>query len=482
MPINRVILDEKGIRACTEEIQTGNLVAFPTETVYGLGCDARNAEACKSVYALKGRPHTDPLIVHVPSFDDACDIWNLADSDTNHTTAFIAKRILQRIADAFWPGPLTMIYEASPFYAESPVSAGTGLVGVRIPSHPTARKLLEFSKIPIAAPSANRFGHTSPTTTQHVIDDFCDTIEKTGGMLTVVDTESDMPCDVGIESTILRLSVKESQDCGLEARIELLRKGMLTQQAIRAIFEKSSAFDEFSMDVEGSNVKITIEAVTKHITNIEEKQSGPGQLIKHYAPSIPTYLLKIPPFLQQPNIRDLEAKGVTLKPHSGELLLLDETLFFWIRMEIDGDWDLDLRKRGPDDDCFYFKLGLKFFVSMNSLVYPAMLPPDYVEAQIVTHESSIACIDYNGQLAAMGGVFHHYQDLSSTGDPQEAAQGLYAALRYAESGVGASRLFVPDVRDSSAASDSKREMEGSIADRLFRSASGVSVRVLFSLV
>ena len=166
----------------------GNLVAFPTETVYGLGADACNAAAVARIYSVKGRPEDHPLIVHVASMDALGD-W--ADDVPGYAIA---------LARDFWPGPMTLIMNRSSL-AEDFVTGGQGTVGIRVPDHPVALALLEaFSKIGgkgVAAPSANRFGNVSPTTAQAVADELSPYLADTDQIL---DGGS---CQVGVESTII---------------------------------------------------------------------------------------------------------------------------------------------------------------------------------------------------------------------------------------------------------------------------------------
>ena len=170
-------------------LDAGELVAFPTETVYGLGGDAASPEAVARIYAAKGRPANHPVIVHLPPGGDPT-YW-----------AAEWPEAAQKLAEAFWPGPLTLIVKRHERIPDA-VSGGQDSVGLRCPSHPVAQKLLAaFSQRRgghggVAAPSANRFGHVSPTTAQHVRDEF-------GGAVYVLDGGA---CDVGIESTILDLS------------------------------------------------------------------------------------------------------------------------------------------------------------------------------------------------------------------------------------------------------------------------------------
>ncbi len=166
-------------------LRTGALVAFPTETVYGLGADADNADAIRALFAAKGRPADHPVIVHIASYGDI-DGW-----------ARDVPADARRLADAFWPGPLTMILRRAPGVLDL-VTGGQESVGLRVPAHPVAQALLRAfvgaGGRGVAAPSANRFGRISPTTAAHVADDLGDRVDL------IVDGGA---CDVGIESTIV---------------------------------------------------------------------------------------------------------------------------------------------------------------------------------------------------------------------------------------------------------------------------------------
>jgi L-threonylcarbamoyladenylate synthase len=216
----------------------GDLVAFPTETVYGLGADATSNTAVASIFAAKGRPHFNPLICHYP---DVAAAFRHVDATALATT----------LAEAFWPGPLTMVL---PRRVTCPVAllAGAGLdtLAVRVPAHPVALALLREVGRPIAAPSANRSGSVSPTTADHVLDGL------EGRIAAVVDGG---PCPVGVESTVLDLS---------GAQPFLLRPGGLTAEVIEAL----------------------IGPIGRPITPAEAAQSrslrSPGLLVSHYAPSL----------------------------------------------------------------------------------------------------------------------------------------------------------------------------------------------------
>ncbi|ANY18368.1 translation factor Sua5 [Bordetella pseudohinzii] len=187
-------MDEAGIAAAARRLADGGLVAFPTETVYGLGADAENAEAVARIYAAKGRPANHPVIVHVAP-----------GADLGHWASEVPPQAL-RLIEAFWPGPLTLILKRRPGVGEA-VSGGQDSIGLRCPSHPVAQALLRaFAALKpggqggVAAPSANTFGHVSPTRADHVRAEF--PREVAAGM-PVLDGGAS---EVGIESTIVDLS------------------------------------------------------------------------------------------------------------------------------------------------------------------------------------------------------------------------------------------------------------------------------------
>jgi len=185
-------------------LRAGRLVAFPTETVYGLGAHALDEAAVRRIFAAKGRPLSSPLIVHVATVAMARE---LAESWPPEAAA---------LAEKFWPGPLTIIVPKRHTVPDV-VTAGHPTVGLRIPSHPTALALLEAARIPVAAPSANRFTELSPTTAEHVRESLGDAVDfiLDGG-----------PCTVGIESTVITL---------VRSRPTILRPGMISQPQIEAV-------------------------------------------------------------------------------------------------------------------------------------------------------------------------------------------------------------------------------------------------------
>jgi L-threonylcarbamoyladenylate synthase len=239
--VTRVVAaDARGIAAAAEDLRAGRLVAFPTETVYGLGARARDPRAVGAVFRAKGRPADHPLIVHVASQDEL-DAW----ADPLPETA-------RRLARTHWPGPLTLVVRRAPDVPDV-VTGGQSTVAVRAPAHPVANALLRALGEGVAAPSANRFGRISPTTADHVATEFPD-LE-----LTILDGG---PCDVGLESTILDLS---------GGRARLLRPGAVSVAELERTL--------------GGPV-----AVAAKREEAEEAPRVPGRLASHYAPTAPLRL------------------------------------------------------------------------------------------------------------------------------------------------------------------------------------------------
>lgn len=230
------------LEAAATVLRHGGLVAFPTETVYGLGADALNPEALSRIYAAKGRPTTNPLIVHVASIDEArglAKVWSpLAD----------------RLARHFWPGPLTLVVPRGD-RVPSQISAGMDTVALRIPQHPVALALLETSGLAIAAPSANRYMELSPTRAEHVQKSLGDRVDMIldGG-----------PTQVGIESTVVSLLGEHSL---------ILRPGMIDE-------------DQLSQIVPG------IRRGGPEILTDDAPRPSPGLALRHYAPRARLVVIK----------------------------------------------------------------------------------------------------------------------------------------------------------------------------------------------
>ena len=221
------------IEAAAAAIRSGGLVAFPTETVYGLGADALAQDAVARIFRAKARPATDPLIAHIASADQLDDL-----------ARDIPDRA-QELCRRFWPGPLTLVLKKSPLLPAN-LTAGLDTVAVRMPNHAVAAALIEASGVPIAAPSANRFSRPSPTTAQHVLEDLAAEIDL------LLDAG---PTTIGLESTIVSLVHDPPQ---------LLRPGGVPLEALRQLLPDLRFEPRFLGN--------------------EEAAPAPGTLLKHYSP------------------------------------------------------------------------------------------------------------------------------------------------------------------------------------------------------
>jgi len=256
------------VRRAAEILRAGGLVAFPTETVYGLGADASSAEAVARLYAAKGRPANHPVIIHFSSFENAFE-WGRE-----------IPRSARTLAERFWPGPLTMVLQRSS-KAKDFVTGGQDSVGLRVPSHPVAQALLREFDGGVAAPSANRFGTVSATTASHVVSGIDADFVLDGG-----------PSEVGIESTIVDLSGEG---------IAILRPGRISELEIE---------DLLKLKIQG------------------KKQDSPrhsGGFERHYAP-------KTPAFLVAPHALDAEIAGRGADAAVLAFSRPDERVEYWIRM------------------------------------------------------------------------------------------------------------------------------------------------------
>ena len=233
-------IDLSALQEAADLIRSGSLVAFPTETVYGLGASALNALACDHIFEAKGRPHDNPLIVHVEKPEEC---YNYAYCEEYP--------VFEKIAARFMPGPITVIMRKKSVIPDT-VTVGLDTVALRCPIHPVARALIRLSGVPIAAPSANRSGKPSPTTAKHVLEDM------DGRIPMILDGG---PCKVGLESTVISL-----KDDG----IHLLRPGAITKEMLM----------EFGEDVHVSD------AVLSSVSS-NQKVESPGMKYRHYAPQAP---------------------------------------------------------------------------------------------------------------------------------------------------------------------------------------------------
>jgi len=250
------LADPAAVGRAAHLLRAGELVAFPTETVYGLGADASNADAVGQIFATKGRPAAHPVIVHVR---DAAQVPHWARELPAGAT---------KLAKAFWPGPLTLILPRTSLASDA-VTGGQDNVGLRVPAHPVAQMLLAaFAALGgkgIAAPSANRFGHVSPTTAQHVADDLGDDVSL------ILDGGA---CAIGMESTIVAFAESEAM---------LLRPGAIDRDSLARVLGRSL---------------VSASAAAPRAS---------GSLVSHYAPRTPLYVLT--PLELPPAIRRRTADG-----------------------------------------------------------------------------------------------------------------------------------------------------------------------------
>ena len=247
MPFKAMIYQptEENIKRAAGILRAGGVVAFPTETVYGLGADAGNSAAVRQIFEIKRRPAFNPLIVHIASPDQ---LGSVADLKSDERAAARAKKLLR-----FWPGPLSMVLPRQAGICKE-VTAGLDTVAVRMPRHDTALQLLAAADLPIAAPSANLFTTVSPTTAAHVEESFAGKLEM------IIDGG---PCQVGVESTIVSL---------LHEQVEILRPGGITMEEMQEAL--------------GPGEKVVL-----HQKAAAAEGSGaimaPGMLKVHYAPRTP---------------------------------------------------------------------------------------------------------------------------------------------------------------------------------------------------
>ena len=261
--------NKENIKYAAEEIKAGGIVAFPTETVYGLGADGLNPTAVAKIFEAKKRPSFNPLILHIASRDQLKEL------------ARIENDIVYKLINEFWPGPLTIVLPKKDSVPDI-VTAGNTTVAVRMPRHPIAKALIEACGKPIAAPSANQFGLLSPTTAQHVEKQLGDKVNiiLDGGK-----------SNVGVESTIVEVT---------EDKVLLLRHG-----------------------------GISIEQLTEVCDNIGEKivdrskPNAPGQLLNHYAPNIP---MKFIDDLEDSDIEEKKLGGLFFRENNTKLKIIHEEI------------------------------------------------------------------------------------------------------------------------------------------------------------
>jgi len=424
-----------------ERLRAGNLVSFPTETVYGLGCHALDPIAVRKVFEAKERPFTDPLIVHVTRVDEALRLWRASEDSTTTTDTTtssttnnhhnLEQKILQTLTTKFWPGPLTIVALASPTVPPL-LMAGTGYVACRSPSHPVARALIESSGgIPIAAPSANKFGHVSPTRARHVMDDLGEEDvwildpELEGGGVNDDDGVGGICCDVGVESTVVKIEMEEegvenNAGVGIVGKIVLLRHGAVSSNDILECLRQTPYDNDSSSSGSSStgscspNLADRLEVIAKpQTTGTAVKHVAPGQTIRHYSPNLPSYMIASKRYTQQLQLQTQQSQN---------------------------QWSQDEKRN--------------------------------LQTAVI--------LDFGGRLQSCRAFALAYRDLSEGGDPKMAAANVFDALRWSEKVEDAERVYFPEI---SVGDDDDREevvdaLILAVKDRLTRAASGVVIDTL----
>jgi L-threonylcarbamoyladenylate synthase len=275
--------DDAGIACAAEIIRAGGLVAFPTETVYGLGAHALDAPAVKRIFEAKGRPANDPVIVHLEA---ARQLARVA----------VPNGVAERLAERFWPGPLTLVLPKLPEVPPE-VTAGLQTVAVRVPAHPVAQALLQAANLPIAAPSANLFSRPSPTRAEHVLEDLGERIDA------IVDGG---PTPLGVESTIVDLSTEQPR---------LLRAGGLPAEEIETLL--------------GQTLLLPLPP---------SRPVAPGMLPVHYSPRTPRVLITGLPEAARARLQGEIEAALAQRQRVGVLLLADDEAPPGARVEVLGSY------------------------------------------------------------------------------------------------------------------------------------------------
>ncbi|KAL7417225.1 DHBP synthase RibB-like alpha/beta domain-containing protein [Mrakia frigida] len=281
---------ERVIKLAAQKIRDGDLVAFPTETVYGLGANALSGKAVERIYKAKGRPSDNPLILHISSLPM---LHSLLLPPTDPSTPLLSPLYASLIA-SHWPGPLTLLFPTNPSLIPTQTTASLPTVAIRLPSHPVARALIHFAGVPLAAPSANSSGRPSPTRGEHVMRDL-------GGREGVSVILEGGNCEVGVESTVA--VEEESNEQGGRGDLKVLRPGGVTVEQLREVVRRVDRG-------EGKRErKVLVYSKDFKDEKMEKAPTTPGMKYKHYTPSIPVYLLS--PVLDDASSSSLPSTSTT---------------------------------------------------------------------------------------------------------------------------------------------------------------------------
>lgn len=402
----------------------GELVAFPTETVFGLGANAFNVAAVCRIFEVKGRPRTDPLIVHVPTVDAAERLVRLEPRGL---------ALMRKLAASFWPGPLTLVAPASADIPDE-ITSGTGFVGLRVPAHEQARSLLSAAGVPVAAPSANRFGHVSPTRAEHVMSDLG---AHQIWVLRAADGD-ETSCGVGIESTVLKIDESAS-------RLIVLRRGGVPEAELArwmlAHPEEGSVFSLHLHATSSSSAHNSspLQAATGH----DSPTNGAEAATPVAAATITT------------------SAAANEQPSSASATATD-------------DDDTTIARAAPGMLLTHYAPDLPAFLLAPAGRGGAVAS----EVPLGADLSTAVLIDFGARYAALASRAVAYRDLSATGDGAQAARSLFETLRWAEdhADAGARCVLLPLLGGNEAvggAAESRgTEVEPALADRLYRAASG----------
>jgi len=420
---------EEGIAEASELIRNGCLVAFPTETVYGLGANALDEKAVVSIFTAKGRPLTDPLIVHVATLEAGIELIDVGQEE---------EEVFRLLGNRFWPGPLTMIVKAAACIPLK-VTAETGFVGIRCPSHPLALDLLATSGVPIAAPSANRFGHVSPTKAAHVLADLeTKGVRVLNGDGTVYESRyssspsssasvsatniaapssssssSSSTCLHGIESTVCKIDLSRRM-------VVIFRQGAVTQVALQTELLAHAVSNTWS-------VEVVTRSVNMH-AQLKEQEKGPEQAVRSTPIQVPV------------SVAGEQAPGQAITHYA------------------------------PDVPCFLARsLQITTFTDLCETLEGSL----NVTAEEA--KASLVVLDFAGQLGQAKDSCLAYRDLSSSGDAAEAARRLFEALRWAECLSGAARVVLADIGTAVT-----QPLGPGLADRIMRATSARQVDLAIS--
>lgn len=259
---------DENIKKCAEYILQGGIVGMPTETVYGLAASAFNVKACEKIFEYKGRPLSDPLIVHVSSMEMAEKIIEI-----NKETL----ELFKILSNKFWPGPLTIVLKANLELIDKKLIAGGDSVGIRFPIHEIARKFINECGVPIAAPSANKFCHISPVNPFHVYEDFKEFPVKiiNGGV-----------CNFCMESTVIKITTE---------KIIVFRMGAVSPDDIKKTLSTFDKYKNFPIECLAKKIDVSKQIIQQmcrgeHDNSTTINQEAPGQFLKHYSPKLETFL------------------------------------------------------------------------------------------------------------------------------------------------------------------------------------------------